>query len=47
MSTWKTDPALAAGIVRGDNWTDAFGGFRTTRDLGQKLAAHDTRQPGR
>lgn len=32
----EIDPALAAGIVRGDSWTDVFGGFRNTRDLGQK-----------
>jgi hypothetical protein len=31
----EIDPALAAGIVRGDSWTDVFGGFRNTRDLGQ------------
>lgn len=28
------DPALAAGIMRGDSWVDAFGGFRHGRDLG-------------
>jgi len=32
----EIDPALAAGIVRGDSWVDAFGGFRYTRDLGPK-----------
>ena len=31
----EIDPARAAGIVRGDSWTDVFGGFRNTRDLGQ------------
>jgi hypothetical protein len=31
----EIDPALAAGISRGDNWVDAFGGFRIKRDLGQ------------
>lgn len=30
----EIDPALAAGIVRGDSWTDLFGGIRNTRDLG-------------
>ena len=32
----EIDPALAAGIVRGDSWTDVFGGFRNTRELGQR-----------
>ena len=32
----EIDPALAAGIVRGDSWVDVFGGFRHTRDLNQK-----------
>jgi hypothetical protein len=31
----EVDPALAAGISRGDSWIDAFGGFRIKRDLGQ------------
>jgi len=31
----EIDPALAAGIVRGDSWTDVFGGFRHSRDLGE------------
>ena len=31
----EIDPALAAGIRRGDSWVDAFGGFRIKRDLGQ------------
>ena len=30
----EIDPALAAGIVRGDSWADVFGGIRNTRDLG-------------
>jgi hypothetical protein len=30
----EIDPALAAGIVRGDSWTDVFGGVRRTRELG-------------
>lgn len=30
----EIDPALAAGIMRGDTWVDGFGGFRHTRDLG-------------
>ena len=32
----EIDPALAAGIVRGDSWTDVFGGIRNTRELGSK-----------
>lgn len=32
----EIDPALAAGVVRGDSWIDVFGGFRHTRDLSQK-----------
>ncbi|HEX7236811.1 MAG TPA: hypothetical protein VF405_07605 [Gammaproteobacteria bacterium] len=32
----EIDPALAAGIIRGDSWVDAFGGFRHSRDLNQK-----------
>ena len=32
----EIDPALAAGIVRGDSWVDVFGGFRHRRDLNQK-----------
>jgi hypothetical protein len=31
----EIDPALAAGVVRGDSWTDVFGGIRNTRELGQ------------
>jgi hypothetical protein len=31
----EIDPALAAGLVRSDSWTDVFGGFRNTRELGQ------------
>jgi hypothetical protein len=31
----EIDPALAQGVVRGDNWVDAFAGFRRTRELGQ------------
>jgi hypothetical protein len=31
----EIDPALAAGIRRGDSWVDAFGGIRSTRELGQ------------
>jgi hypothetical protein len=31
----EIDPALAAGIVRSDSWTDVFGGFRNTRELGE------------
>jgi hypothetical protein len=31
----EIDPALAAGIRRGDSWVDAFGGFRRTRELGE------------
>jgi len=31
----EIDPALAAAIVRGDNWVDLFGGVRNTRELGQ------------
>lgn len=31
----EIDPALAAGLVRGDSWTDVFGGIRNTRELGQ------------
>src|SRR5688572_23677351 len=30
----EIDPALASGIVRGDSWTDVFGGIRNKRDLG-------------
>jgi hypothetical protein len=30
----EIDPALAAGIVRGDGWADVFGGIRNTRNLG-------------
>jgi hypothetical protein len=30
----EIDPALAAGIMRGDSWVDVFGGFRHRRDLG-------------
>ena len=30
----EIDPALAAGVTRGDSWVDGFGGFRHTRDLG-------------
>ena len=32
----EIDPALAAGIIRGDSWVDVFGGFRHKRDLSQK-----------
>jgi len=32
----EIDPALAAGIVRGDSWIDVFGGVRRTRELGTK-----------
>ena len=32
----EIDPALTAGIIRGDRWVDAFGGFRHRRDLTQK-----------
>ena len=32
----EIDPALAAGIIRGDSWVDVFGGFRHRRDLSQK-----------
>jgi hypothetical protein len=32
----EIDPALAAGVRRGDSWVDAFAGFRIKRDLGQK-----------
>ena len=32
----EIDPALAAGIVRGDSWVDVFGGIRNTRDLGSR-----------
>ena len=32
----EVDPALAAGVRRGDSWVDAFGGFRIKRELGQK-----------
>ena len=31
----EIDPALAAGIMRGDSWVDVFGGIRNTRDLGR------------
>lgn len=31
----EIDPALVAGIRRGDSWVDAFGGFRRTRELGE------------
>ena len=31
----EIDPALAAGVVRGDSWTDVFGGIRNTRELGE------------
>jgi hypothetical protein len=34
----EIDPALTAGIVRGDSWTDVFGGIRNTRDLGNRWA---------
>jgi len=30
----EIDPALAAGIVRGDSWVDGFAGVRRTRELG-------------
>jgi hypothetical protein len=30
----EIDPALAAGITRGDSWADVFGGIRNTRELG-------------
>jgi hypothetical protein len=30
----EIDPALAAGIVRGDSWADVFGGIRNTREWG-------------
>jgi len=30
----EIDPALAAGVVRSDSWTDVFGGVRRTRELG-------------
>jgi hypothetical protein len=30
----EIDPAQAQGVVRGDSWTDVFGGIRNTRDLG-------------
>jgi hypothetical protein len=32
----EIDPALAAGIVRGDSWADVFGGIRNTRQLGSR-----------
>ena len=32
----EIDPALLPGIVRGDSWTDVFGGIRNTRELGSK-----------
>ena len=32
----EIDPALAAGIIRGDSWVDVFGGFRHRRDLSQE-----------
>ena len=32
----EIDPALLAGFTGGDRWTDFFGGFRNTRDLGSK-----------
>jgi hypothetical protein len=32
----EIDPALINGIVRGDSWTDVFGGVRRTRELGEK-----------
>jgi hypothetical protein len=31
----EIDPALAAGVMRGDSWVDAFGGIRNKRELGQ------------
>jgi len=31
----EIDPALAAGVRRGDSWADAFGGFRHMRELNQ------------
>ena len=31
----EVNPALAAGIRRGDSWVDAFGGFRIKSDLGK------------
>jgi hypothetical protein len=31
----EIDPALAPGLIRGDNWVDLFGGFRRTRELGE------------
>lgn len=31
----EIDPALTAGITRGDSWVDAFAGFRNRRDLGE------------
>lgn len=31
----EIDPALAAGIRRGDSWVDAFGGIRSNRELGE------------
>jgi len=30
----EIDPALTAGIRRGDDWVDAFAGFRNKRELG-------------
>lgn len=32
----EIDPALAPGFAGGDRWSDVFGGFRHTRDLGSK-----------
>jgi hypothetical protein len=32
----EIDPALAAGVVRGDSWTDVFGGFRNRREIAQR-----------
>jgi len=31
----EIDPALAAGVARGDNWVDLFGGFRHTSELSE------------
>jgi hypothetical protein len=32
-SDLEIDPALAAGVIRSDSWTDVFAGVRNTRDL--------------
>jgi hypothetical protein len=34
----EIDPALLPAVSRSDSWTDAFVGFRRTRDLGQDWA---------